>query len=116
MGLTIYSGQLHLNKLINKIAEQIIEQEGDYTLAPKDNQGNLSFALKIACIGYLMSLLGKINHGFDKAMPMKIWPFYASTRLYLLHLERSSRAGMHAKRLKVGWNNDYLQCILDGIF
>lgn len=72
-------------------------------------------ALKIACIGCLMSLFGKMNQGFDKAMPMKIWPFYASTRLNLLRQEKSSRVGIHAKRLKAGWDNDYLQRVLDGV-
>jgi predicted transposase YbfD/YdcC len=34
--------------------------------------------------------------------------------LNLLRQEQSSRVGIHAKRLKAGWDNDYLQRILDG--
>jgi predicted transposase YbfD/YdcC len=35
--------------------------------------------------------------------------------LNLLRQERSSRVGIHAKRLKAGWDNTYLQCVLDGV-
>lgn len=35
--------------------------------------------------------------------------------LNLLRQEKSSRVGIHAKRLKAGWDNDYLQCVLDGV-
>jgi predicted transposase YbfD/YdcC len=35
--------------------------------------------------------------------------------LNLLRQEKSSRAGIHAKRLKAGWDNDYLQRVLDGV-
>ncbi|MGH3498648.1 MAG: ISAs1 family transposase [Nocardioidaceae bacterium] len=35
--------------------------------------------------------------------------------LNLLRQEKSSRVGIHAKRLKAGWDNDYLQLILDGL-
>ena len=34
--------------------------------------------------------------------------------LNLLRQEHSSRVGIHAKRLKAGWNNDYLLRVLDG--
>ncbi len=34
--------------------------------------------------------------------------------LNLLRQERSSRVGIHAKRLKAGWDNTYLQRVLDG--
>ena len=36
-------------------------------------------------------------------------------RLNQLHQEKSSRVGIHAKRLKAGWDNDYLQRVLDGV-
>lgn len=32
--------------------------------------------------------------------------------LNLLRQEKSSRVGIHAKRLKAGWDNDYLLCLL----
>jgi hypothetical protein len=35
--------------------------------------------------------------------------------LKLLRQEQSSRVGIHAKRLKAGWDNDYLQHVLDGV-
>ena len=35
--------------------------------------------------------------------------------LNLLRQEKSSRVGIHAKRLKAGWDNDYLQRVLDGL-
>jgi predicted transposase YbfD/YdcC len=35
--------------------------------------------------------------------------------LNLLRQETSSRVGIHAKRLKAGWNNDYLLRVLDGV-
>jgi predicted transposase YbfD/YdcC len=35
--------------------------------------------------------------------------------LNLLPQEQSSRVGMHAKRLTAGWDNDYLQHVLDGV-
>ena len=35
--------------------------------------------------------------------------------LNLLRQERSSRVGIHAKRLKAGWDNSYLLCVLDGV-
>ncbi len=35
--------------------------------------------------------------------------------LNLLRQEKSSRVGIHAKRLKAGWDNDYLQHVLDGV-
>ena len=35
--------------------------------------------------------------------------------LNLLRQEISSRVGIHAKRLKAGWNNDYLLRVLDGV-
>jgi predicted transposase YbfD/YdcC len=35
--------------------------------------------------------------------------------LHLLRQEKSSRVGIHAKRLKAGWDNDYLQRVLDGV-
>lgn len=35
--------------------------------------------------------------------------------LNLLRQERSSRVGIHAKRLKAGWDNAYLQRVLDGV-
>lgn len=35
--------------------------------------------------------------------------------LNLLRQEQSSRVGIHAKRLKAGWDNAYLQLILDGV-
>jgi len=35
--------------------------------------------------------------------------------LNLLRKEKSSRVGIHAKRLKAGWDNDYLQLVLDGV-
>ena len=35
--------------------------------------------------------------------------------LNLLRQERSSRVGIHAKRLKAGWDNSYLQRVLDGV-
>ena len=34
--------------------------------------------------------------------------------LNLLRQEKSSRVGIHAKRLKAGWDNDYLQRVLNG--
>jgi predicted transposase YbfD/YdcC len=35
--------------------------------------------------------------------------------LNLLRQEKSSRVGIHAKRLKAGWDNAYLQLVLDGV-
>jgi predicted transposase YbfD/YdcC len=35
--------------------------------------------------------------------------------LNLLRQEKSSRVGIHAKRLKAGWDNHYLQRVLDGV-
>ena len=35
--------------------------------------------------------------------------------LNLLRQERSSRVGIHAKRLKAGWDNSYLLRVLDGV-
>lgn len=35
--------------------------------------------------------------------------------LNLLRQEKSSRVGIHAKRLKAGWDNKYLQRVLDGV-
>lgn len=35
--------------------------------------------------------------------------------LNLLRKEKSSRVGIHAKRLKAGWDNAYLQLVLDGV-
>ena len=35
--------------------------------------------------------------------------------LNLLRQERSSRVGIHAKRLKAGWDNSYLLHVLDGV-
>ena len=35
--------------------------------------------------------------------------------LNLLRQEKSSRVGIHAKRLKAGWDNAYLQRVLDGV-
>jgi predicted transposase YbfD/YdcC len=35
--------------------------------------------------------------------------------LNLLRREKSSHVGIHAKRLKAGWNNTYLQLVLDGV-
>ncbi|GHO63736.1 hypothetical protein KSC_026280 [Ktedonobacter sp. SOSP1-52] len=35
--------------------------------------------------------------------------------LNLLRQERSSRVGIHAKRLKSGWDNQYLLRVLDGV-
>jgi predicted transposase YbfD/YdcC len=35
--------------------------------------------------------------------------------LNLLRQETSSRMGIHAKRLKAGWNNEYLLRFLDGV-
>ena len=35
--------------------------------------------------------------------------------LNLLRQEQSSRVGIHAKRLKAGWDNQYLLCVLDGV-
>lgn len=35
--------------------------------------------------------------------------------LNLLRQEKSSRVGIHAKHLKAGWDNDYLQRVLDGV-
>jgi predicted transposase YbfD/YdcC len=35
--------------------------------------------------------------------------------LNLLRQEESSRMGIHAKRLKAGWDNNYLQRVLDGV-
>lgn len=35
--------------------------------------------------------------------------------LNILRQEKSSRVGIHAKRLKAGWDNTYLQRILDGV-
>lgn len=35
--------------------------------------------------------------------------------LNLLRQERSSRVGIHAKRLKASWDNSYLLCVLDGV-
>lgn len=35
--------------------------------------------------------------------------------LNLLRQEKSSRVGVHAKRLKAGWDNAYLQLVLDGV-
>jgi predicted transposase YbfD/YdcC len=35
--------------------------------------------------------------------------------LNLLRQETSSRVGIHAKRLKAGWDTQYLQRVLDGV-
>ena len=35
--------------------------------------------------------------------------------LNLSRQEKSSRVGIHAKRLKAGWDNGYLQRVLDGV-
>jgi len=35
--------------------------------------------------------------------------------LNLLRQERSSRVGIHAKRLKAGWDTSYLLRVLDGV-
>ena len=35
--------------------------------------------------------------------------------LNLLRQEQSSRVGIHAKRLKAGWDTTYLQRVLDGV-
>ena len=36
--------------------------------------------------------------------------------LNLVRQETSSRVGIHAKRLKVGWDNEYLQRVWMGVF
>ncbi len=35
--------------------------------------------------------------------------------LNLLRQEKSSRVGIHAKRLKADWDTTYLQLVLDGV-
>lgn len=78
-----------------KIAEQIVEQEGEYALALKDNQGNLLDPQKrwkgLQAIGMVRSQR-RTNQEVSR-----------ETRYYLLSLlrqEKSSRVGIHAKRLK----------------
>ncbi|WP_281276540.1 hypothetical protein [Tengunoibacter tsumagoiensis] len=39
----------------------------------------------------------------------------ASKNAPMYQQERSSRVGIHARRLKAGWDNQYLLRVLDGV-
>ena len=77
------------------IAEKIIEKKADYILAVKENQGHL---------------LEEIKDSFQMlAAEFAAQNFSVLNRiaLNLLKQNKTSKRGVHGKRLKAGWNNNY---------
>jgi len=56
-----------------------------------------------------------IVNGFIEPITKELPMEYTVELNRLIQLEKSSRVGIHAKRLKAGWDHSYLLRVLDGV-
>jgi len=114
------------------IAEKIVDKKADYILAVKENQGHLleeikdSFQMLAAdaarlnrCIRQHWGIENKLHWvldvGFGEDLDPKRAGYAAQNfsvlnriALNLLKQDKTSKRSIHGKRLKAGWDNDYL--------
>jgi hypothetical protein len=87
-----------------EIAKTIIEQGAEYVLALKGNQGDLhtdvtQLFTAQSCAGSSAENLAVIRH----------------VGINLLSRDRESKVGVKTRRLKAGWDNNYLKTVLSAL-
>jgi predicted transposase YbfD/YdcC len=103
-----------------EIAKQIVAQGADYVLALKGNQATMHEPSKssLSMPRKSASRTATITRQWTKGTGALRFAFaiVRHIALHLLKQENTAKCGVRAKRLKAGWDEDYLLTVLSGPF